>query len=102
MAFLKRRGSAYYIQFCVGQRQRRISTDSESFQIAREKLRAFESTEARGDGSPLPSRSPIADVVTAYVKHLRAMKTAKSARQSQKFLRLGSAENWPQDSVQRA
>lgn len=44
-------------------------------QIAEEKLRQFESARMRGDDFPLPTRMPIADTVTAYVEHIRAVKT---------------------------
>ena len=37
--------------------------------------------------SPLPSQTPIADVLTAYVKHIRATKTAKSAQTDIYYLR---------------
>ena len=53
MASLKKRpgNPVYYIQFYVGTRQRRISTDTDSFQLAKEKLRQFESAQARGDSA---------------------------------------------------
>lgn len=87
MASLKKRGSVYYIQFYQGEKQRRISTETESFQQAKEKLRQFESAQARGEDSPLPTKTPIADVLTAYVKHIRATKTAKSAQTDIYYLR---------------
>jgi hypothetical protein len=66
MASLKKRGPVYYIQFYVGTKQRRISTDTESYQLAEEKLRHFESAEARGEGSELPTKTAIGDVLTAF------------------------------------
>src|SRR6185295_19441965 len=54
---------------------------------AKEKLRQFETAQARGDVTPLPSRTPIADVVTAYVAHIRVAKTAKSAQTDIYYLR---------------
>ena len=36
--------------------------------------------QARGDALPLPTRTPVADVVTAYVEHIRTIKTPKSAQ----------------------
>jgi integrase len=89
MASLKKRpgNPVYYIQFYVGTKQRRISTETESLQLAKEKLRQFQSAEARGDGSSLPSRTPIAKVLNAYVQHIRAIKTAKSAQTDIYYLR---------------
>ena len=86
MASLKKRGPVYCVQFYIGTQQRRISTETGTFQIAKEKLRQFESAEARGDSS-LPSKTPIADVLTAYVAHIRATKTAKSAQTDIYYLR---------------
>lgn len=87
MASLKKRGPVYYIQFYQGEKQRRISTETESFQQAKEKLRQFESVQARGEDSPLPTKTPIVDVLTAYVAHVRATKTAKSAQTDIYYLR---------------
>ena len=41
----------------------------------------------RGDLNPLPTKTPIADVVTAYVEQIRAVKTAKSAQTDIYYLR---------------
>jgi hypothetical protein len=65
MASLKQRGSVYYIQFYVGTNQRRISTGTDCFQLAKEKLRQSESAQHRGQDNPLPTRTPIAEIVSA-------------------------------------
>jgi integrase len=87
MAWLMKRGSVYYIRYCVGNKKRKVSTDTENFQLAKEKLRQFEAAQARGDLSPLPTKTPIADVLTAYVAQIRATKTAKSAQTDVYYLR---------------
>ena len=87
MASLKQRGSIYYIQYYLSGQQRRISTDTDNWQIAKEKLRQFESAQMRGDLNPLPTKTPIAEVVTAYVDHMRTTKTAKSAQTDIYYLR---------------
>jgi hypothetical protein len=71
----------------VSGRARRVSTATDSLQIAKEKLRQFESAQARGDELPLPTKHSIADVLTAYVAHIRTVKTAKSARTDVYYLR---------------
>jgi hypothetical protein len=58
MAWLTKRGSFYYIKFSLAGKKKRIATGTESLQIAKEKLRQFESAQARGEDSPLPSRGP--------------------------------------------
>ncbi|MGD0461627.1 MAG: site-specific integrase [Tepidisphaeraceae bacterium] len=79
-------GPAWYIQYYVGNRQRRIRA-SDNFQIAKKKLLRFEEAQASGDDLPLPTRTPIAEIVTAYVEHIRQIKTAKSAQTDIYYLR---------------
>jgi hypothetical protein len=88
MASLKKRGETYYLQFYLaGQKQKRVNLHTDSFQIAKEKLRRFESAQAFGDDLPLPTRTPIAQVLEAYVQHIRNAKTAKSAQTDIYYLR---------------
>jgi hypothetical protein len=87
MASLVQRGPIYYIQFYIAGKLKRVSTSSDVLQVAKEKLRQFESAQARGDALPLPTRTPIADVVTAYVEHIRTIKTPKSAQTDIYYLR---------------
>ena len=75
MASLKKRGKSYQIQYYASGKQRRISIGRVPLQIAKEKLRQFESARLRGEDIPLPTRTPIPDVVTAYVEHIRAGST---------------------------
>lgn len=42
---------------------------------------------ARGDDNPLPTRTPVAEVVTAYVEHIQTVKTYRSARTDVYYLR---------------
>ena len=87
MASLIRRDSVFYIQYCVSGKARRISTGTDNSQIAKEKLRQFESAQLRGEDNPLPGKTPIAQVVQAYVDHIRVHKTAKSAQTDVYYLR---------------
>ena len=87
MAWLSKRGSVYYIKYWHNGATRRRTTGSSSFQIAKEKLRQFEAARADGDESTLPTRTPIADVLTAYVAHIRTVKTDKSAQTEIYYLR---------------
>lgn len=77
----------WYIQYYLSGKLRRVSTATESYPIAKEKLRQFESAQARGDALPLASKTPIAAVVSAYVAHIRTIKTAKSAQTDVYYLR---------------
>jgi integrase len=87
MASLRKRGSCFYLSYYVGGREIRKSLDTDNLQIAKERLRQFESAQLRGDNIPLPTRTPIADVVTAYVSHIRTVKTPKSAQTDIYYLR---------------
>jgi hypothetical protein len=87
MASLKKRGSTFYIQYYCGAKQHRVSAGTDSLQIAKEKLRQFESAQMRGDGTFLPTKTPLPDIIGAYVTHIRAVKTAKSAQTDIYYLR---------------
>lgn len=86
-SLIQRPNGVYYIQFCVSGKARRVSTGTDSVQIAREKLRQFESAQFRQDDLPLPTRTPIPDILTRYVNHMRTIKTAKSAQTDIYYLR---------------
>lgn len=87
MASLKQHGSTFYAQFYLGGKQRRVCLGTDSHQIAKEKLWQIESSLARDEGLGLPTRTPIAQVVEAYVNHIRTVKTAKSAQTDVYYLR---------------
>ena len=46
----------YYIQYMAGDRARRVSTGTELLQVAKEKLRQFESAQRGEQNSPSPPR----------------------------------------------
>jgi integrase len=79
-------GPAWYIQYYLGNRQRRIHA-SNNYQIAKEKLRRFEAAKAAGAELPLPTRTAIPDIAAAYVQHIRQIKTPKSAQTDIYYLR---------------
>lgn len=87
MAYLFKRGSVYYVKFYVAGKQKEKSLGTGVYQIAKEKQRLFESARARGESLPMPTRTPIADIVTAYVAAIRTAKTAKSAQTDIYYLR---------------
>jgi succinate dehydrogenase/fumarate reductase flavoprotein subunit len=87
MAGLIGRGNIFYIQWYVGKKEKRRSLQTDSLQIAKEKLRQFESARARGDELPLPTRTNLTEIITRYVEHVRTVKTAKSAQTDIYYLR---------------
>jgi integrase len=87
MAYLFKRGSVYYVKFYVAGKQKEKSLGTGVYQIAKEQQRLFESARAKGESLPMPTRTPIADMVTSYVAHIRTVKTAKSAQTDIYYLR---------------
>ncbi len=67
MASLEKRGSVWFVQWYEGDRQGRRSLGTNSLQVAKEKLRRFESGLYRGEDCPLPMWTPIAQVVAGAV-----------------------------------
>ena len=87
MACIKNVKGTYYIQFYVGKKQKRLSLKTKSKQLAKEKLRQFESSQLRGEDNPLPSSTPLSDILDKYVDNIRSRKTAKSAQTDIYYLR---------------
>ncbi len=87
MASLRKRGGTYYAQWYVGPKQKRASLRTDSLQVAKERLRQLESRLAQGVHDPLPTRTPIGELVAAYVDHVRMRKTPKSAQTDIYYLR---------------
>ena len=87
MAGLYKRNGNYYIKYYVGSQIIRKSLQTKSAQIAKEKLRQFESAKAQGNSNPLPTKTPLADIIAKYVRYMRATKTAKSAQTDIYYLR---------------
>jgi hypothetical protein len=87
MASLVCRGKTYYLQWRIGSRIKRRSLRTTNTQIAREKLRQFESAQFKGEESRFPTRTKLADILTRYAEHVRATKTAKSAQTDIYYLR---------------
>jgi hypothetical protein len=78
MAGLYKREKNYYAMCYVGSRKHRISLQTDSLQLAKEKIRQIESGLARGGDCPLPTRTPIKDLLNAYIEHIRGYKTARA------------------------
>jgi integrase len=70
-----------------GGKAKRISLDTSSLQIAKEKLRQLESSFYRGDAVPFPTKTPIPDAVSAYIKYMQTVKTARSVIRDLYYLR---------------
>jgi hypothetical protein len=78
MASLKKRGKRYYEQYYVGKKQVTKSLGTSSLQIAKEKLRQHESARFRGEEAVMPTRTPIPQVVGAFVRNMRGKKRLRN------------------------
>ncbi len=87
MASLKKRGSIWFVQWYEGKKQRRQSLRTESYQVAKEKLRQFESAQYRGADCPLPTRTPVGELVAAYIEHMRVHRPERSWKRDLSYLR---------------
>ena len=87
MASLINRGKTFYLQDRLSGKLKRWGLRTDSFQLVKERLRQYESARLHGVDSPLPTRTPITDVLTGYVEHIRTVKTAKSAQMDIYYLR---------------
>lgn len=96
MASLIKRGKTYQIQWYDGGKKRRRSLKTDLLQVAKEKLRRFESGRFLGDDCPLPSRTMIATVVEAYIEHMKAHRPERSWRRDLSYLREAFGECCPE------
>ena len=87
MACLKKRNGTYYVQYYLGTKQKRVSLQTDSYQLAKAKVAKLELNLARGGDALLPTRTSIAEVLTRYVGHIRTHKKAKSAQTEIYYLR---------------
>ncbi len=87
MASLKKRGKTYYAQYYIGTKQKRVCLNTDSLQIAKEKVRQIESALVRGTDIPLPTKTPIPKVVSAYCDYLYTVKTARNVQRDIYYLR---------------
>ena len=87
MAGLIKRGKTYYAFFSIGGKQKRVSLETASLQVAKEKVRQIESALVRGLEIPLPTKTPVGDVVEAYIQHMKTVKTTRSVIRDMSYLR---------------
>jgi len=96
MASLKKRGKTYYAQYYVAGKQKRVCLNTTTLQIAKEKLRQIESSLMLGTQLPLPTKTSIAKVVSAYVDYLYTVKAARNAQRDIYYLRQSFGPVCPQ------
>jgi integrase len=87
MASLLKRGKKYYAQYYVNGKQKRVNLDTTSLQLAKEKIRQIESAQLRQDDIPLPTKSPLSEIIEKYLFHLKARTSERNVQKVATYLR---------------
>lgn len=87
MASLMKRGKTYYARYWVAKKQRTVCLHTKSYAVAKEKVREIESSFARGADPPLPTKTPIPTVLSAYIQAMHATKTKNTVKSELYYLR---------------
>jgi integrase len=81
MASLRKRGKVYYASYYAGGKECRKSLETTSRQVAKERLRNFESAVARGAlDDVLPTKTPVAEIVGEYAAHIKNTKSKNGVK----------------------
>lgn len=87
MASLKKRGKKYYAQYYVNGRQKRVNLETTSLQIAKEKVRQIESAQLRQEDLPLPTKTPLSEILEKYLFQLKARTSERNIQKIASYLR---------------
>lgn len=87
MASLKKRGKNYYAQYYVNGSQKRVNLETTSLQIAKEKVRQIESAQLRQEDIPLPTKTPLSEIIEKYLFHLKARTSERNVQKVVSYLR---------------
>ena len=81
MASLRKRGKVYYASYYAGGKECRKSLETTSRQVAKERLRNFESAVARGAlDDVLPTKTPVAEIVGEYAAYIKNAKSKNGVK----------------------
>ncbi len=92
MASLILRDGNYHMQWYEGAKKRRRSLRTDSLQIAKEKLRQFESAQFAGHDCALPTRTPVGEIVAAYIENMKVRRHERSWSKDIAYLRAAFGE----------
>ena len=87
MASLSKRGKIYYVQYYVNGKQVRKNLYTPSLQVAKEKMRQFESALFRDEDVPQPTRTPLSSILAEYVDYLFTTKNKSNVQKIAAYLR---------------
>jgi integrase len=88
MSSLRKRGKVYYASCYVNGKERRTSLETSSRQVAKERLRNFETAVARGAlDDVLPTQTPVAEIVGDYAAYIKNAKSKNGVKVDFWYLR---------------
>lgn len=73
---LKKRNGIYYLHYFENGVRKRVSLNTDSLRLAQDKQRQFDSARVRGEDATLATRTPLTEIVPAYIRHMKARFTA--------------------------
>ena len=73
---IKKRNGIYYLHYFENGVRKRMSLRTNSFRLAQEKQRQFDSARVRGEDTTLSTRTPLTTILPAYIHHMRVRYTA--------------------------
>ncbi len=68
---LKKRNGIYYLHYIENGVRKRLSLHTNSLRFAQDKQRQFDSARVRGEDTTLATRTPLAEIVSAYIQHMQ-------------------------------
>ncbi len=71
-----KRSKKYYAMYCVGGKRHKVNFKTDSKQIAKALLRQIETKL----GNPLPTKTPLGEILNAYVEFIETIKTPRASR----------------------
>ena len=73
---LKKRSGIYYLHYFENGMRKRMSLHTNSYRLAQEKQRQFDSARVRGEDTTLSTRTLLTTILPAYIHHMRVRYTA--------------------------
>ena len=69
---LKKRNDIYYLHYFEHGVRNRVSLETDSLRLAQDKQRQFDSSRVRGEDTTLATRTPLVEIIPAYIRHMQA------------------------------
>lgn len=84
---IKKRGSVFYLRYSEKGVRKRVSLHTGSLQEAKEMQRQFDSARAQGEHNLLPTKTPLATAVDAYIARMKTSRTRHGYTADLSYLR---------------